>query len=172
MNRRRPPAELPGDSTLAHRRDRACPHRSPATAPPGSPPRRPRSSPRPWPPDCSTRARCARVEPPRGGPKSMPDYAALRDQAVTPIQGGAKAYVGQADDPFFLDLRVFDLRYGADLSEVGQDTLRGFNANTIALQVPKAWLASKKRWRSPTALSTGWRGVPVPPGRDPGRAGT
>ena len=84
-----------------------------------------------------------RVAPSNTGPKSMPDYRTLRDQAITPIQGGAKAYAGQADDSFFLDLRVFDLLYGADLSEVGQDTLRGYNANTIALQVPKAWLALK-----------------------------
>ncbi|WP_309112298.1 DUF4331 domain-containing protein [Saccharothrix sp.] len=84
-----------------------------------------------------------KVAPSNTGPKSMPDYGALRDQAITAVPGGAKAFVGQADDPFFLDLRVFDLLYGADLSEVGQDTLRGFNANTIALQVPKNWLALK-----------------------------
>ncbi|WP_433262279.1 DUF4331 domain-containing protein [Actinosynnema sp. CS-041913] len=84
-----------------------------------------------------------KVAPSNTGPKSMPDFGALRDQAITAVPGGAKAYVGQADDSFFLDLRVFDLLYGADLSEVGQDTLRGFNANTIALQVPKNWLALK-----------------------------
>ena len=48
--------------------------------------------------------------------------------------------MGQSDDPFFLDLRVFDLLYGADLSEAGDDTLAGFNVNTIALQVPKGQL--------------------------------
>jgi hypothetical protein len=47
-----------------------------------------------------------------------------------------EGFAGQADDPFFLDLRVFDLLYGGDLSEVGQDTLAGYNVNTIALQVP------------------------------------
>jgi tetratricopeptide (TPR) repeat protein len=31
---------------------------------------------------------------------------------------------------------VFDLLYGGDLSEVGQDTLAGYNVNSIALQVP------------------------------------
>jgi hypothetical protein len=45
-------------------------------------------------------------------------------------------FAGQADDPFFLDLRVFDLLYGGDLSETGRDTLAGYNVNTIALQVP------------------------------------
>ena len=47
----------------------------------------------------------------------------LRDQAVTTLPGGWKIFAGQADDPFFLDLRVFDLLYGGNLSEVGQDTL-------------------------------------------------
>jgi hypothetical protein len=31
---------------------------------------------------------------------------------------------------------VFDLLYGGDLSEVGNDTLKGYNVNSIALQVP------------------------------------
>jgi hypothetical protein len=52
-------------------------------------------------------------------------------------------WVGQADDPFFLDLRVFDLLYGADLSEVGDDTLAGFNVSAFALQVPKTALAAR-----------------------------
>ncbi|MEU5696628.1 DUF4331 domain-containing protein [Actinosynnema sp. NPDC020468] len=87
--------------------------------------------------------RGAKVAPSNTGPKSMPDYTRLRDQAITAIPGGAKAYVGQADDPFFADLRVFDLLYGGDLSEVGQDTLKGYNVNTIALQVPRKWVALK-----------------------------
>ncbi|MEW2635791.1 DUF4331 domain-containing protein [Streptomyces sp. NPDC048389] len=74
------------------------------------------------------------------GKASMPDYQKLRDQAVHQIPGGLKSFAGQADDPFFLDLRVFDLLYGGDLSEVGNDTLRGYNVNTIALQVPNAFL--------------------------------
>jgi len=75
------------------------------------------------------------------GPASMPDYKALRDQAVRPLAGGGQAYAGQADDPFFLDLRVFDLLYGGNASKVGQDTLAGYNVNSVALQVPKAALA-------------------------------
>ena len=64
----------------------------------------------------------------------------LRDQAITTLPGGWKIFAGQADDPFFLDLRVFDLLYGGDLTEVGQDTLAGYNVNTIALQVPsRTW---------------------------------
>ncbi|CCH32700.1 hypothetical protein BN6_54410 [Saccharothrix espanaensis DSM 44229] len=87
--------------------------------------------------------RSGKVAPSNTGPASMPDYGALRAQAVTDVPGGGKSYVGQADDAFFLDLRVFDLLYGGNLSEVGQDTLAGFNVNTIALQVPKSQLALK-----------------------------
>ncbi|WP_406388065.1 DUF4331 domain-containing protein [Streptomyces sp. NBC_00887] len=80
------------------------------------------------------------VAPSNVGKASMPDYQALRDQAVQKIAGGLKAFAGQADDPFFLDLRVFDLLYGGDLSEVGNDTLQGYNVNTIALQVPNSYI--------------------------------
>jgi len=76
------------------------------------------------------------VAPSRVGNASMPDYQALRDQATITLKGGWRVFAGQADDPFFLDLRVFDLLYGGDLSEVGQDTLAGYNVNTIALEVP------------------------------------
>jgi hypothetical protein len=82
------------------------------------------------------------VAPSYVGEASMPNYEALRDEAVTPIGGGGGvAYVGQADDPFFLDIRVFDLLYGGDLSETGNNSLSGFNVNTVALQVPIANLS-------------------------------
>src|SRR5690349_20143040 len=81
-----------------------------------------------------TRVKDAPVAPSRTGKASMPDYGKLRDQAAITLPGGWKSFAGQADDPFFLDLRVFDLLYGGDLSEVGQDTLGGYNVNSIALQ--------------------------------------
>ncbi|MGB3684607.1 MAG: DUF4331 domain-containing protein [Ornithinimicrobium sp.] len=76
------------------------------------------------------------VAPSNVGPASMPDYAALRDASITEVDGGGKTFAGQSDDPFFLDLRVFDLLYGGDLSETGEDTLAGYNVNSVALQVP------------------------------------
>ncbi|MGB3763036.1 MAG: DUF4331 domain-containing protein, partial [Ornithinimicrobium sp.] len=76
------------------------------------------------------------VAPSNVGPVSMPDYGSLRDAAITDVDGGGKTFAGQADDSFFLDLRVFDLLYGADLSLTGQDTLAGYNVNSVALQVP------------------------------------
>lgn len=76
--------------------------------------------------------------PSAAGTASTPDYQSLVDEAVASgTVGDVKSYAGQSDDPFFLDLRVFDLLYGADATEVGEDTLAGYNVNTIAFQVPK-----------------------------------
>ena len=85
-----------------------------------------------------------KVAPSNVGEASMPDYAALRDQATTEVGKNARSFVGQAEDSFFLDLRVFDLLYGGDLSEVGDDTLAGFNVNSVALQVPRRWVAKDR----------------------------
>jgi hypothetical protein len=76
------------------------------------------------------------VAPSNVGKASMPDYGTLRKQAIHKLTNGAQTFAGQADDPFFLDLRVFDLLYGGNLTEVGNDTLKGYNVNSIALQVP------------------------------------
>ncbi|GAA1629862.1 DUF4331 domain-containing protein [Nonomuraea maheshkhaliensis] len=83
------------------------------------------------------------VAPSNVGRASMPDYATLRDQSIKSLPNGGKTFAGQSDEAFFLDLRVFDLLYGGDLSEVGQDTTRGYNVNTVALQVPAKDLALK-----------------------------
>ncbi len=85
-----------------------------------------------------------RVVPSDVGQASMPDYERLRDAGTNDIGSGPgrlQSFVGQAEDPFFLDLRVFDLLYGGDLSEAGDDTLAGFNVNSVALQVPRRMLA-------------------------------
>jgi hypothetical protein len=79
------------------------------------------------------------------GEGTIPDYGVLSTQAVKSFGDGAKSFAGQSDDAFFLDLRVFDLLYGGDLSEVGDDTLDGFNVNTIALQVPKSEVAKSHK---------------------------
>ena len=83
-----------------------------------------------------------KVAPSNVGVASMPDYEKLRQEAITPTVGGGKSYAGQADDPFFLDLRIFDLLYGGNLSEVGFDTLAEYNVNTVALQLPKNLLVA------------------------------
>jgi len=84
----------------------------------------------------------AMAAPSHVGDASMPDYTALSEEAVYRFGAhSGRTWVGQADDPFFLDLRVFDLLYGLDLSEVDDDTLAGFNVSAMALQVPRGRLA-------------------------------
>jgi hypothetical protein len=83
------------------------------------------------------------VAPSNVGPASMPDYGTLRHQSIKSLPGGGKTFAGQADEAFFLDLRVFDLLYGGNLSEVGQDSTKGYNVNTIGIQVPSSDLALK-----------------------------
>ena len=84
-----------------------------------------------------------KAAPPNVGRASTPNYAKLRAEAVssTTVAGG-KAFAGPSDDPFFLDLRIFDLLYGADLSETGYDGLSGYNVNTVGLQLPKSQLVA------------------------------
>ena len=83
------------------------------------------------------------VAPSQLGKASIPNYADLRDQSIKELPGGGKVYVGAPEDPFFADLRVFDLLYGGDLSEVGQDTLAATNVNTWALQLPLTAVTAK-----------------------------
>jgi hypothetical protein len=86
----------------------------------------------------------AQAVPSNVGAASMPDYRAIRASGVyTACSGKCLSVATQADDPFFLDLRVFDLLYGADFGEVGDDTLRGFSVNSLALQVPSSDLAAE-----------------------------
>jgi hypothetical protein len=86
-----------------------------------------------------TLIRSGKVAPSNTGNAGMPDYAALRNAAVQGFQGaGRKSFAGQAADPFFLDLRVFDVLYGGNcMTEAGHNSLAGFNVNTLALQVPR-----------------------------------
>ncbi|MFE0465312.1 DUF4331 domain-containing protein [Kitasatospora sp. NPDC058965] len=109
------------------------------------------------------------------GKASMPDYERLRKQATLDLPGGGQTYAGQAADPFFLDLRVFDLLYGGNLKESGHNTLAGYNVNTIALQVPKADLALKgDPTRNPVVgiwSTTDRKGTTVADSRDKGGEG-
>jgi hypothetical protein len=81
------------------------------------------------------------------GPRSTPNYEALAQAAVYDLPGGYKSFVGQRDDPFFVDLgSIFDLAGLRPLNsahalppnstEPGVDGVGGFNTHTIALQVP------------------------------------
>ena len=80
------------------------------------------------------------------GPRSTTNYGSLMQAAVAELPGGIKAYAGQSDDPFFVDLgSVFDLAglrpfnpaHAIPLdAENGVDGVGGFNTHAIVLQVP------------------------------------
>ncbi|MBC8160642.1 MAG: DUF4331 domain-containing protein [Roseiflexaceae bacterium] len=84
------------------------------------------------------------------GPRSTPNYEALAAQAVHTIDGDIKVFVGQRDDPFFVDLgSIFDLGGLRPFNpahvipldaEDGRDALKGYNVHTIAMQIPIAKL--------------------------------
>ena len=81
------------------------------------------------------------LSPPNNvGPASTPNYAALVQPAITTgLPNGITSFAGQRDDPFFVDLgRTFDL-LGVNPAG-GTDFVGGLSVNTLALQVPKAYL--------------------------------
>ncbi len=88
----------------------------------------------------TTLIHAAKVVPSYVGVESMPHYGILFRKGVYQ-GGGVSSWAGQADDSFFLDLRVFDLLYGGNFGRVGNDTLAGFNVHGFAIQVPKKDLA-------------------------------
>ncbi len=84
----------------------------------------------------TTLLRDAVAAPRDAGRASMPDYPALRRQAVRALKGGGQVFAGPADDPSFLDPRVFDPPGGGARSGRGHDSLAGDNVLSIVLQVP------------------------------------
>jgi hypothetical protein len=80
------------------------------------------------------------------GPRSTPQYGATAAGSVKSLPFGVKAFAGQRDDPFFVDLgSIFDLGglrpfNGAHVLPLdpaaGIDDLQANNVLTIALQVP------------------------------------
>ncbi len=92
------------------------------------------------------------VPPAHIGPKSTPNYSALHKSAISSINtpdGDIKVFAGQTDDPFWVDLLVFDLlSLRAQKAPIGYegvkrkgvDGLAGFNVHSIAMQVPIARL--------------------------------
>jgi Domain of unknown function (DUF4331) len=95
------------------------------------------------------------VAPSNFGPKTMPNYQALVDQSVQPLEGGGTVFVGQRDDPFFIDLGVtFDLINFRD-STTGnaggyKDDLAGYSVHSFVLELPDEALAAKGHARKNT----------------------
>lgn len=80
------------------------------------------------------------------GSKSTPNYTNLENQAIYPILGGTgKVYAGQTDDPFWVDLQVFDLvtlrgqqppiGY-TEGTNIPVDSVSAFNVHSLVIEVP------------------------------------
>lgn len=97
------------------------------------------------------------VPPDNIGPASTPNYDALASQAVYNLRSGGKVFVGQRDDPFFVDLGgVFDLATIRQLpgnAGGGIDNVAGFNVSSIVLQVPIAQVTKCKCDPAPMAAN-------------------
>jgi hypothetical protein len=90
------------------------------------------------------------------GPRTMPNYNALRQQGIYTLTNGVRVFAGTVADPFFIDLgATFDsLNFrksvgggvlsaavdADDKNNYAPNTLAGFNVNTIAIEVPIAML--------------------------------
>jgi hypothetical protein len=73
------------------------------------------------------------------GSTSQADYAALAAKAIVNAGAKGKFFAGERDDPFFVDLKVFDL---LNLGS-GDDSVRGANVNSIIFEVPVRSLVGK-----------------------------
>ncbi len=85
-----------------------------------------------------------KTPPSNVGAKSTPNYEALSNAAIQNLSDGSKVFAGQSDDPFFVDLNLFDLLSIRKLPGNmggGVDGLKGYNVQTIALQIPMSRLA-------------------------------
>lgn len=85
------------------------------------------------------------------GIRSIPDYDAVAGQAVQSLPGGGFVFAGQRDDPFFVDLNVFDLLANPLVDGDFFDTLAGFNVHTLALEIPISSITANNS--RPTATS-------------------
>src|SRR2546423_1316500 len=108
-------------------------------------------------------ARNLPVGPNNTGSKNFPNYDAVGNQAIRSLPGGGKVFVGQRDDPFFVDLgTTFDsihLRKGTGNVGGGKDDLAGYNVHSIVLQVPKSEVTRNRRPVSGPSASNAVVGV-------------
>ncbi|MBW7886596.1 MAG: DUF4331 domain-containing protein, partial [Caldilineaceae bacterium] len=82
------------------------------------------------------------------GEKSTANYSALEQAAIFDaadgLPAGMKIFAGQTDDPFFVDLQVFDLLtlrgqqppVGYVANNIAVDSLSAFNVHTLVVEVP------------------------------------
>ena len=90
------------------------------------------------------------VVPSNVGPRTMPSYEALANMGVYDLGNGIRAFAGQRDDPFYIDLgAVFDT---LNLRSPGVDMLSGFNVHTIALEIPISLVTADGKGPETTAF--------------------
>ena len=81
------------------------------------------------------------VAPPNIGPKTFPNYQNFVDESIKTLGDGTKVFVGQRDDPFFVDLgATFDainVREGTGNQGGGKDDLSGYSTSATVLQIPQ-----------------------------------
>ncbi len=82
----------------------------------------------------------SRSFPAGGGLTSDQVYENVALQAVEDVTGGGKSFAGPRDEPFFVDLHVFDL-----LGVGGAPTTNGVNVMSIVLEVPISELTGGTR---------------------------
>ena len=96
-----------------------------------------------------------KMPPSNVGPRVTPNYEAnLGSQAVYNLSNRGRVFCGQRDEGFFIDVgAVFDgLNFRSLGANGGVDTLRNFNVNSIAIEVPISDLTrSRAVPSSPTA---------------------
>ena len=89
----------------------------------------------------TTVARGLPVAPPNIGPKTFPNYDTFVSSAIRSLKDGTKVFVGQRDDPFFVDLgATFDglnVRKLTGNQGQGKDDLSGYNVHSTVLQIPE-----------------------------------
>jgi hypothetical protein len=89
------------------------------------------------------------VAPSNAGPKTMPNYDRVAAGAVNGLRGGGRVFVGQRDDPFFIDLGgTFDsvnLCRGTGNEGGCVDDIAGFNVHSFVLQLPEALVTRDRR---------------------------
>jgi Domain of unknown function (DUF4331) len=76
------------------------------------------------------------------GFRSTPNYDTLAAAAIRQLPNGIQVFAGQRDDPFFVDLNVFDLLAVPPADTNNSDSVAGFNVHTIAIEVPITELTS------------------------------
>jgi hypothetical protein len=82
------------------------------------------------------------VAPNNVGPKTVPNYDAVANEAIRDVRFPGdigKVFVGQRDDPFFVDLgATFDaINLEARATTGGKDDLAGYSVHSIVLQIPE-----------------------------------